>query len=327
MMKTESILWKNSKDCPTISKNKLGKGEKMEDLYPSRGKQEKIIDRVDPTVYSKKAVGKYSLDDKDIKNYEENGFIVFPDLFRADEIQAMLEEMEKLAGNDTLLEKEEFVREPESLELRTIFNQHLFSSLFDKVSRNSRILEKVQQLLGGDVYIHHSRINIKPAYKGKSFPWHSDFETWHAEDGLPRCRCLTAWIMLTDNTEFNGPLYLIPGSHKKFVSCKGVTPEDNYKQSLKKQEYGVPSLNAIKEFAKEHELFGAYGSAGTLVIHDGNILHGSPDNISPYSRTNAFFVFNSVENKPVKPFGAKKNRASFLCLKDFTPMVSTQDEF
>ena len=75
--------------------------------------------------------------------------------------------------------------------------------------------------------------------------------------------------MLTDNTEFNGPLYLIPGSHKKYISCKGFTPEDNYKNSLKKQEYGVPSINAIKELTKKNDLIGAYGKAGTLVIHDG----------------------------------------------------------
>ena len=295
----------------------------MEDLYPSRGLEEKIIQRCDNTVYSNTSPGKYSLDNISRQIYNENGFIMFPNVFLPDEIKEMIEEMRLMAGNDELLKNEEFITEPESNELRTIFNQHLFSSLFDKISRDPRILDKVKQLLGGDVYIHHSRINIKPAYKGKSFPWHSDFETWHCEDGLPNCRCLTAWIMLTDNTEFNGPLYLIPKSHKKYVSCRGITPEDNYKRSLKKQEYGVPGFEAIKELVKESELVGAYGKAGTLVIHDGNIMHGSPDNISPSPRTNTFFVFNSVENKPVEPFGAKKSRADFLCLKDFTPLQSS----
>jgi ectoine hydroxylase len=292
----------------------------MNDLYPSRVERESIIDRVDPTVYSDVSVGEYSMDNISRKEYEDNGYIVFPNIFNEDEVTEMLNELKYMASNEDLIKNEEFITEPQSNELRTIFNQHLFSSLFNKISKDPRILDKVKQLLGSDVYIHHSRINIKPAYKGKSFPWHSDFETWHCEDGLPRCRCLTAWIMLTDNTEFNGPLYLIPGSHKKYISCKGFTPENNYKTSLKKQEYGVPSVNAIKELTKNNDLIGAYGKAGTLVIHDGNVMHGSPDNISPESRTNAFFVFNSVENKPQKPFGAPKNRAEFLCLKDFKPL-------
>ncbi len=292
----------------------------MNDLYPSRVERESIIDRVDPTVYSDVSVGEYSMDNISRKEYEDNGYIIFPNIFNEDEVTEMLNELKYMASNEDLIKNEEFITEPQSNELRTIFNQHLFSSLFNKISKDPRILDKVKQLLGSDVYIHHSRINIKPAYKGKSFPWHSDFETWHCEDGLPRCRCLTAWIMLTDNTEFNGPLYLIPGSHKKYISCKGFTPENNYKTSLKKQEYGVPSVNAIKELTKNNDLIGAYGKAGTLVIHDGNVMHGSPDNISPESSTNAFFVFNSVENKPQKPFGASKNRAEFLCLKDFKPL-------
>ena len=291
----------------------------MEDLYPSRGREEKIIQRCDKTVYSEKSVGKNSLDNISKQHYDENGFILFPNLFKNDEVKQMLEEMQIMASNDDLARNEEFIHEPESDELRTIFNQHLFSTLFDKLSKDPRILDKVRQILGGDVYIHHSRINIKPAYKGKSFPWHSDFETWHTEDGLPRCRTLTAWIMLTDNNEFNGPLYLIPGSHKKYVSCKGETPLDNYKNSLKKQEYGVPSKKAIEEMMKNSELAGAYGKAGTLVIHDGNILHGSPDNISPFPRTNAFFVYNSIENKPQNLLGTWK-KGGFFMSERFQPL-------
>ena len=93
---------------------------------------------------------------------------------------------------DNILRKE--YKEKGFLIIPNAFNQHLFSSLFDKVSRESKILDKVKQLLGSDVYIHHSRISVKPAYKGKSFAWHSDFETWHAEDGLPLCRCLTVGL-------------------------------------------------------------------------------------------------------------------------------------
>jgi ectoine hydroxylase len=294
----------------------------MQDLYPSRGSEEKIINRTDPVVYSVKSVGKESLDNISKQQYEDNGFIIIPNVFKADEIKELVEEIELMKNNHELTQNEEFIYEPGSDKLRTIFNQHLFSSLFEKVSKDPRILNKVQQLLGSDVYIHHSRVNIKPEYKGKSFPWHSDFETWHSEDGLPRCRCLTAWIMLTDNTEYNGPLYLIPGSHKKFISCKGETPKDNYKQSLKKQEYGVPSSKAIKEIMNRSGIVSAKGKSGSLVIHDGNILHGSCDNISLTPRTNAFFVYNSVKNKPVDPFGAKTKRPSFLCLRDFTPLKS-----
>jgi ectoine hydroxylase len=291
----------------------------MKDLYPTRGSEEKVIDRIDPVLRGAPE-GEYALNKEEAAYFDINGFIVFPDFFSEVEVAEFNEAFESLKNDDALKGKEEYITEPDSNELRSIFSQHIFSPKFEKLVKDRRILDKVEQILGSKAYIHHSRINIKPAYKGKSFPWHSDFETWHAEDGLPYCRNVTAWIMLTDNTQFNGPLYLIPGSHKKFVACAGETPEDNYKESLKHQRYGVPSLEAIQELCNGNEIAAALGKAGTLVLHDGNTMHGSPDNISPTSRTNAFFVYNSVENTPVAPFAAQGQRAPFLCLKDFTPL-------
>jgi len=288
----------------------------MKDLYPTRGKEEKILDRVDDVVYSK-SNKKYALKEDEAKFFEENGYIIFPEFFTEKEVGTLNWALEELKNDPSMMKREEYITEPDSSELRSIFSQHMFSSVFEQLISDRRILDKVEQVLGSKAYIHQSRINIKPAYKGKSFPWHSDFETWHAEDGLPRCRAVSAWIMLTENTEFNGPLYLMPGSHKKFVACAGETPKDNYKESLKNQKYGVPSLEAMKILSKHDGIVSALGKAGTLVFHDGNMMHGSPDNISPDSRTNAFFVYNSIENKPVDPFAAKGKRANFLCLKDF----------
>lgn len=291
----------------------------MKDLYPTRGSEEKILERIDPVIHGE-AEGKYALKSDEAAYFEANGFIIFPEFFSEEEVSKYLDAYESLKNDEKLKDTEEYITEPDSDELRTIFSQHIFSPVFHELIKDRRILDKIEHILGSKAYMHHSRINIKPAYKGKSFPWHSDFETWHAEDGLPRCRSVSAWVMLTDNTEFNGPLYLIPGSHKKFVACAGETPEDHYKESLKQQKYGVPSLEAIQSLCKDSEIAAALGKAGTLVFHDGNIMHGSPDNISPTSRTNAFFVYNSVENTPVAPFAANANRADFLCLRDFKPL-------
>ena len=74
-----------------------------------------------------------------------------------------------MESNIELRKKDEFISEPDSNELRTIFNQHLYSKLFDKLSKDPRILDKVKQILGSDVYIHHGRINIQNIHKGKSF--------------------------------------------------------------------------------------------------------------------------------------------------------------
>ncbi|MFQ5507921.1 MAG: ectoine hydroxylase [Leptospirillia bacterium] len=296
---------------------------RVTDPYPTRGEKEEMIPRADPVVYGNgRPLGEHSLSAEQLASYEEQGFILLPGVFGADEVAELCRETERLKADRSLIGRDELVLEPDSNRARSIFGVHRFSPVFDRLSRDARVLDKVRQILGSDVYIHHSRINIKRPVSGKSFPWHSDFETWHAEDGMPRMRALSAWVMLTENTEFNGPLYLVPGSHRKFVACRGYTPDEHHKQSLRRQEYGVPSLDALRQLVDAGGLAGAYGPPGTLVIHESNIMHGSPDNITPDARTNAFFVYNSVKNTPVeRPFAARDFRPEFLGGRDFQPLT------
>jgi ectoine hydroxylase len=300
-----------------------------EDLYPTRGREEKIFERADPVVYGDgQPRGEHSLTMEQLDFYARNGFIVIPGVFSQQEVDVFNDEYERLATSDALKGKDELVLEPDSNQPRSIFSPQRFSDVFNRLSRDHRILDKITQILDSDVYIHHARINIKRALSGKSFPWHSDFETWHSEDGLPRCRVLSAWVMLHENNEFNGPLYLIPGSHKTFVSCAGATPEEHHKASLRKQEYGVPSIDALRGLSEKRGLAAAHGVPGTLILHEGNTMHGSPDNISPAARTNLFFVYNSVLNTPaVKPFAAERFRPEFLGSRDFTPLQSLDNKF
>ena len=70
--------------------------------------------------------------------------------------------------------------------MRSVFAVHRSSALFASISEDPRLLSLAQNILGDDVYIHQSRLNYKPAFHGREFFWHSDFETWHAEDGMPQ---------------------------------------------------------------------------------------------------------------------------------------------
>jgi ectoine hydroxylase len=76
------------------------------------------------------------------------------------------------------------VTDPTSGKLRSVFGIHELSEIFDRLTRDPMILGIVKQLLGSDVYIHQSRINDKAGFSGAGFNWHSDFETWHAEDAV-----------------------------------------------------------------------------------------------------------------------------------------------
>ena len=182
------------------------------------------------------------------------------------------------------------------------------------------MVDRARQILGSEVYIHQSRVNFKPGFDGKEFYWHSDFETWHAEDGMPRMRAVSISISLTDNYSFNGPLMIMPGSHKTYVSCVGETPDENYKSSLVQQIAGTPDQAALSALAERHGIDVLAGAASGATMFDCNCMHGTNGNITPFPRSNVFIVYNSVENTCVEPFAATRPRPGFVGARDFTPV-------
>ncbi|MCG2605649.1 MAG: ectoine hydroxylase, partial [Achromobacter sp.] len=180
--------------------------------------------------------------------------------------------------------------------VRSVFKVHAQSRLFGRLAADARLAQVARFLLGDDVYIHQTRMNYKPGFKGKEFYWHSDFETWHVEDGMPSMRALSCSVLLTENNDCNGPLMLVPGSHRQFISCVGETPNDHYKQSLKKQEYGVPDPVSLQLLVEQGGIRTMTAKAGSVVFFDCNTMHGSNSNISPWPRANVFMVYNSMEN-------------------------------
>ncbi|MFC4257692.1 ectoine hydroxylase [Marinobacter lacisalsi] len=287
---------------------------RSEDFYPSRlERPTPSFERLDPVIHSTGSDRSDGpLSETELARYERDGFLAFPNFLDRDTVARFRQDLRDYENDSNILRAEGTITEPGKQEIRSVFGVHELSERFDRLTRDPEILAMVHQLLGSDAYIHQSRINFKPGFHGKGFDWHSDFETWHSEDGMPRMRAVSFSIALTDNTPFNGPLMLIPGSHKRFVPCVGRTPEDNYQSSLKKQELGVPNDQDLAELADQGGIQAPTGPAGSLIIFECNTLHASNANMSPWPRSNLFFVFNSVENQLVNPYCGNKPRPGFL---------------
>ena len=282
------------------------------DDYPTRLKNEESVSaRRDPILWSEWD-DKAPISREEAQHYEDKGYLVRKNLFSEAEITRLIDTSDELRRNGQEIRAEDLVTEPGSDAVRTIFRLDEHSDLFARLAADERLANVARFLLGDDVYLHQSRLNYKPGFTGKEFYWHSDFETWHAEDGMPRMRAVSASVLLTDNSALNGPLMLIPGSHKQFIACQGETPEANHKSSLKKQEVGVPSREIVAKLAAEAGLDAATGPAGTVIFFECNTLHASNGNVTPFPRSNAFFVYNAISNRPQAPFAAARPRPEFL---------------
>jgi ectoine hydroxylase len=292
----------------------------MRDYYPTRNKQSHaILKRQEPVAW-RKWQKETPISLSQYNRWCEDGYLVMDDLFQADEIVRLTAEAHSLQENPAVLAHETAITEMQGNELRSLFRPQDFSQCITEAMHHPRLLALAEFLLASPVYLHQTRINFKPAFHGKDFWWHSDFETWHAEDGLPAMRTISISISLTDNTEHNGPLLLIPGSHRSFVACPGETPSDNFRTSLREQVLGTPDEISLKTLAKRG-IDAATGRAGSVTIFDCNTMHGSGSNITPWPRSNLFFVYNSILNTPIAPFCGQTPRPSFVAEREnFTPL-------
>lgn len=294
----------------------------IKDPYVSRtDRNAAIIARQDPVVYGG---GRYAaaLDETRLADYERDGFLLIEGLFSGQEVAALLREVQRMSADSAIAASEEAVTEPGSDAVRSIFRVHELSAALGALARDPRLIDVARQILGSEVYMHQSRANMKPGFKGKEFYWHSDFETWHVEDGMPGMRAISCSLLLTDNNACNGPLMLVPGSHMQFISCKGKTPERHYEQSLKKQEYGVPDPVSLRLLAEQGGIKAMEAAAGSVIFFDCNTMHGSNGNISPWPRANVFMVYNSVENALQPPkYGLSPRPEHIATRGSFEPLV------
>jgi ectoine hydroxylase len=287
--------------------------------YQSRTPQEpSLAPRVEPVLWG--ARGEGPLSDVEADRYEADGFVQFERLLDSSEMAALEADLAAMTARLAGTADERVVLAKGGDEIRSVFEVHLLSDAVAALARDPRLLARAEQILGSPAYIHQSRVNFKPGLRGKEFYWHSDFETWHWEDGMPQMRAVSVSLNLTPNHHFNGSLMIMPGSHRTFVGCAGATPDQHYRESLKAQQYGTPSDEALTTLAERHGIAQLTAPPGSAVFFDSNCMHGSNGNITPMPRHNVFLVFNSVENSLVEPYGGTAPRPSFIAAREVEPL-------
>ncbi|MGH6618327.1 MAG: ectoine hydroxylase [Alphaproteobacteria bacterium] len=283
------------------------------DRYPSRILPEpSVVERTDPVVWGDGGSAGAPLGPDRIAFFERNGYLALDRFIPSEEVGRLTAELGAVWAAAGKSDDATVVREPDSDVVRSVFAIHESNATFRALLHDRRLAGMAEQILGSPVYIHQSRINYKTGFRGKEFYWHSDFETWHTEDGMPRMRAISISIALSDNNALNGPLMLIPKSHKHYVTCVGRTPDDHFKQSLRRQAVGTPDNGSLRRLVEQGGIDAPTGPAGSIVLFDCNTMHGSNGNITPYPRSNIFAVYNSVENALVQPFGGTRPRPDFI---------------
>ncbi|WP_459662551.1 phytanoyl-CoA dioxygenase family protein, partial [Novosphingobium sp. 11B] len=172
----------------------------MHDHYPTRSAAEpQLLPRSEPVARRAWQPGA-PLTAEQIAQFDRDGYLVLEDVFSEAEMATLQAETGRLLGDPEGLKDETVIAEHGSREIRSIFEIHEQSDTMARLAADERLAGVAGYLLDDEVYVYQSRLNYKPGFKGREFYWHSDFETWHAEDGMPRMRALSMSVLLAENT-------------------------------------------------------------------------------------------------------------------------------
>lgn len=229
-----------------------------------------------------------------VDRFGADGFVFLPELLPTDmlnELRASVPAVLKEIGPQRYLERD-------GMTARTVYGLHDRDGVWRAVSESSVLARIARELLREDIYVFQWKISPKTPGVGDQFEWHRDFSYWSSGDGMPAPRALTAAVFLDDIGEDNGPLQVIPASHRL-----PPLPEERNVSELAQQQtssslpYTV-SEDSIDGLRCDHGVFNACGPPGSVIFFDCNLIHGSGSNSSHRPRTLALITYNPVSNAP-----------------------------
>jgi ectoine hydroxylase len=255
------------------------------------------------------------LSHEQMRSFDEQGFVFLPNCFSEEESALLRDEAESILK----LDRKEIWREKTGAP-RTAFAAHTFSELFRLLARHPRLIEPLRQIYDEDVYIHQFKLNAKAAFEGDIWQWHQDYGTWARDDGMPKPRAMNIAVFLDEVLPINGPLMLIPKTHKYGTLFAG--------HDTSTTSYPIWTLDnqTVARLVGEagpggHGIVAPTGKPGSVIMFHGNLVHASPPNITPYPRKIVYLTLCAVSNHITK-----FNRAEWIAHRDFTPLQPVEDD-
>ena len=169
--------------------------------------------------------------------------------------------------------------------LRRVQSPEEVSDVFATVMREARTVDYCAELIGPSLRFHHGKVNSKQPGSKTEVKWHQDFPF----QPMTNDDIITCLLFLDDVTMENGPLKVIPGSHKGplyshwhngvFTGSVDETIIDNYRDNI----------------------VSCTGKAGSVCLMHASLLHGSTPNLSDRPRTlyiTTYYAEDAIELSP-----------------------------
>lgn len=222
--------------------------------------------------------------------YRRDGFVVVPGLLGPQALTELRGIIAELVAGAAAFDTHTAVYDLEpghsraEPRVRRIKAPHKVHPAFDAVVRSRPVMEVLTQLLGADLRLQGSKLNMKAARYGSPVEWHQDWAFYpHTNDDL-----LAIGVMLDDMDLENGPLLVVPGSHRGPV-WNHHGEDGRFCGLIDPAEIEAEVANAVA----------LTGRAGSMSFHHVRALHGSALNTSDRSRNLLLYEVAAADAWPL----------------------------
>ncbi len=164
---------------------------------------------------------------------------------------------------------------------------HPGDSVYGLAARSRRVVDTMEDLLGGEVYHYHSKLTAKEPREGGAWEWHQDYGYWY-HNGCVFPYMASVMVALDTTTRENGCLQLIRGSHHAGRVEHGILPGEQVGADPKR----------VEEMLRHLERVYAEMAPGDGLFFHANVMHRSDQNRSPDRRWTVLFCYNAARNNP-----------------------------
>ena len=169
--------------------------------------------------------------------------------------------------------------------LRRVQSPEEVSDVFANAMRAARTVDMCVELIGPALRFHHGKVNSKMPGTATAVKFHQDFPF----QPMTNDDMITCLLFLDDVTLENGPLEVVPGTHKGpiYSHWHGGRFTGAVADSVKDEHIG----NLVK----------CTGKAGSVCLMHARLLHGSAPNKSDKPRTlyiTTYYAEDAIELSP-----------------------------
>lgn len=229
---------------------------------------------------------------KQVEFYKENGYVLVENVLdeqtRAQMKSVITDLIAKARGvtKHTDVYDLEPTHTPENPRVRRIKKPNLVHPVFWDFCKSPKMIEVLTALLGPNVRLHGSKLNMKDPQYGSPVEWHQDWAFYpHTNDDL-----LAVGVMLDDVEYENGPLMILPGSHRGPI----------YDHHAEGRFCGA--MDPFVDKLAYDKAVPIVGKAGSASFHHVRVVHGSAQNTSTKPRQLLLYECGAADAWPLVNF-------------------------